>query len=468
MNTNISIGYKSYISAGVLLLLLFGCQRDIDDVEPAAYTSNPEIFIDGFSVGLNYAAFGGSVLTAFNVDYDITYDHSEASMRFEVPDYNDPLGAYAGGVFFTSVGRDLSGYDALTFRIKASQAASIDLVGFGNDFGESKYQVSISGLNVNTNWKKCIIPIPDPMKLTAERGMFLYSEGPENGTGYTFWIDEVKFEKLGTLANPRAAVLNGQDEVVSGEIGENITLYGLSYTCNLPNGIDMSVNLSPDYFTFSSSDTTVATVSEKGIVTVEANGNTVITAILGNLDAAGSLTVSSEGQANQPATAAPTPVKNSEDVISLYSNAYSNVTVDTWNTRWQYSTAEEFFIQIAGDDVIRYRNLNFVGIEFSSQTIDATNMTHFHIDIWTPNPTDPPNNFKVLLVDFGANGEYGGGDDFSHEITFTSPTITTQNWISLDIPMTNFSGLQSRAHLAQLVLSGTLPDVYMDNVYFHK
>jgi hypothetical protein len=158
---------------------------------------------------------------------------------------------------------------------------------------------------------------------------------------------------------------------------------------------------------------------------------------------------------------------NSDNVISLYSNAYTNVPVDTWNTHWLFSTAENQFIQIQGDDVIRYRNLNFVGIEFSSNPIDASAMTHYHMDIWTPNPT-ANKNFKVMLVDFGANGVYGGGDDASSEITITSPTLSTQTWVSIDVPLSVFSGLTSKSHLAQIVLSGDLPDVYVDNVYFYS
>jgi hypothetical protein len=139
--------------------------------------------------------------------------------------------------------------------------------------------------------------------------------------------------------------------------------------------------------------------------------------------------------------------------------------VDTWNTHWLYSTAENEDVQIQGNDAIRYRNLNFVGIEFTSQTIDATAMTHFHIDIWTPDATEGK-TFKILLADFGANGVFGGGDDSSSEISVSSPPLAAQKWISLNIPLSSFSGLGSRSHLAQLVLSGDLPNVYIDNVYF--
>jgi hypothetical protein len=95
-------------------------------------------------------------------------------------------------------------------------------------------------------------------------------------------------------------------------------------------------------------------------------------------------------------------------------------------------------------------------------------MTHFHIDVWTPDPTAAPNNVKVMLVDFGANGVYGGGDDVSHEITISAPTLQSNKWVSLDIPLANFTGLTTRAHLAQLVLSGTVSNLFIDNVYLYK
>lgn len=145
-----------FVPAGIFALLLFGCERDITDLDTATYPTNPEVFINGFSGGLNYAAFGGSVPTAFNVDNEVTLNNSAAAMRFEVPDYNDPRGAYAGGTYFTGVGRDLSGYNALTFWAKATKDASLDVVGFGNDLGANRYTVSINGLNVNTNWKQYI------------------------------------------------------------------------------------------------------------------------------------------------------------------------------------------------------------------------------------------------------------------------------------------------------------------------
>ncbi len=449
------------------MLVVVSCKRELEDLDPAEFPSTPEVFIDGFSAGLNYGAFGGSKVTAFDVDTEVKYKGT-SSMKIAVPDAGDPKGAYAGGAYFTSVGRDLSGYDALTFWVKASKSASIDVLGFGNDFGESKFLTILRDVQVNTNWEKVIIPIPDPSKLTQERGMFFYSEGPEDGLGYTFWIDEVRFEKLGTIAHPKYAILDGQDQVISAETGQQLTIGGLQTSFNMPTGVDQSVSAAPAYFTFTSSNPSVATVSNTGVVTVLAAGSAVITAKVGEVDATGSMTLNSTGAAVGPTSPAPTPTVSADSVISLFSNAYTNVTVDTWNTRWQFSTAEDFDLQIAGNDVKRYRALNFVGIEFASQTINASAMTHFHLDIWTPDPTDLPKAFKVLLVDFGTNGIFGGGDDSSHELSFTRPTLVSNEWVSLDIPLSSFTGLANRAHLAQLVLSGDIPNVYVDNVYFYN
>jgi len=161
--------------------------------------------------------------------------------------------------------------------------------------------------------------------------------------------------------------------------------------------------------------------------------------------------------------AAPTPTRAASDVISMFSDAYSNVPVATWRTDWSAATLEE--TAIAGNAVKKYADLNFVGIE-PTATIDASGMTHFHVDVWSADFTE----FRIKLVDFGANGVYnGGGDDKEHELKFTAPAKGT--WVSLDIPLSDFTGLTTRAHIAQLIYSGNpsgTHTIYIDNVYFHK
>ncbi|HRF26399.1 MAG TPA: Ig-like domain-containing protein [Ferruginibacter sp.] len=458
-----------FLLTATLILTSLGCRRDIDGLVAPDLPATAEVFIDDFTSDLAYAAFGGSDVRAFQVDNQVSYAGTAASMRFEVPDANSPQGSYAGGVFYSRTGRNLSGFNAISFYIKASQPATIGVMGLGNDLGENKFLVSLQNTPVNSNWKKVYIPIPDPAKLTNEKGLFYYSAGPENGRGYTIWIDEVRFEQVPDLGTVTGVIFNGQDRVIgNAETGDRIQVDGLETRVNLPSGVNQTVGVSPHYFTFTSSNTGVASVNETGLVQVNDAGTATVKALLAGEEAIGSLQITSTGTPVGPTSAAPNPTQDPSNVVSLYSNAYSNVPVDTWNTRWQFSTAEEFFIQVAGNDVIRYRNLNFVGIEFKTPPVNASAMRFFHMDLWTPDATNLPNNFKILLVDFGANGVFGGGDDSQHEITVTSPTLVSNNWVSIDVPLSSFTGLASTANLAQLVLSGSLPNVYVDNIYFYR
>ena len=123
-------------------------------------------------------------------------------------------------------------------------------------------------------------------------------------------------------------------------------------------------------------------------------------------------------------------------------------------------------IQIEGNDTKKYTGLDFVGVETTGgNLIDASSMTHFHVDVWTPNMT----TFRIKLVDFGADGAFEGGDDSDHELIFENPT--QGQWISYDLPLSDFTGLASSANMAQYIFSGVPVGggtVYVDNVYFYK
>ncbi|MDX1493961.1 MAG: hypothetical protein R3253_07890, partial [Longimicrobiales bacterium] len=171
----------------------------------------------------------------------------------------------------------------------------------------------------------------------------------------------------------------------------------------------------------------------------------------------------------EPAAAAPTPSDDAANVISLFSNAYTDVTVDTWSASWDQADLAD--IQIDGNDTKEYTNLVFAGIEATSAPIDATAMTHFRFDLWTPDPTADPAGFKVQLVDFGADGAFDGGDDVEHEISLTAastPPLATGSWVSFDIPLSDFTNLTTQGAIAQIIISGDLDTVFIDNVYFRN
>lgn len=165
----------------------------------------------------------------------------------------------------------------------------------------------------------------------------------------------------------------------------------------------------------------------------------------------------------EPTAAAPTPTALAANVISMFSNAYTNVTVNTWRTDWSAGVLTD--MQVAGNDVKKYSSLDFIGIEaVGANVINASTMEKFNIDVWTPNVT----TFYIKLVDFGADGAYAGGDDKEHELSFTP---TDEAWNTYSIALSDFTGLTTKSHIAQIVLKG-LPTgtgvVYVDNVYFSK
>jgi hypothetical protein len=439
-------------------LLLAGCSRDLSLLDPAPFPSDPVIFSDGFAPGIGFEAFGGSKTDALSIDASTTFRGS-AALRVSVPAPGDASGGFAGGAFVSNVPRDLRQYDALTFWVRASVPAQLNVAGLGNDnTGTSRFSAQRSAVPVGTSWRKVVIPIPLADRLSQERGMFFFAEGAESDAAYDLWIDEIRFETLGTIRNPRPSIASAS---VSDEVGAQVTIGGAAVTFDV-DGADVTVEASPRYFTFSSSNTGVATVTDQGDVAVVGVGTATISASLGATQATGAVNVTA---VSPPTEAPPAPTRDAADVVALFSDAYQTRTVDTWSAVWDQADVSD--VLIAGNAVKRYRNLAFAGIEFTSVPVDASAMSHLHLDVYVSDVA----SFRVKLVDFGANGVFGGGDDSEHEITLSgssNPALTPNTWSSLDIPLSAFAGLTARGHLAQMIIAGSAPTVYLDNVYFYR
>ncbi|MFT7119992.1 MAG: hypothetical protein ACJAZ9_000161 [Neolewinella sp.] len=166
-----------------------------------------------------------------------------------------------------------------------------------------------------------------------------------------------------------------------------------------------------------------------------------------------------------PLAAAPTPTRDAADVISIFSDAYTDVTVDTFETEWSEGTLVELMIE--GNPTLKYENLNFIGIETVTEQVDlaTAEMTHIHLDYWSANGE----GFGVKLVDFGADGAFDGGDDSEFQIDLTG--LSQGSWNTIELPLNSFTGLTNRSNIAQYVLVG-LPtdanDVFIDNIYFYN
>lgn len=412
------------------------------------------IFTDDYAPNVSFLEFSGST-NVLAID-TVEFQEGTASLRIEVP-----AAGYTGGALATSAPLNVSGYNAVTFWAKASASNPLNVTGLGNDSTNTTFQAEFNGVPLTTTWTQFYLPIPDPALLTNQVGLFHFAEGPEHGA-YTIWFDDIRYTHLDAaqLSNPRPVIAT---ESATPEVGSTVRVNGTAVIYNV-NGADQVTSAARAYFSYLSSDVTVATVDAAGTVTAVGVGTAEITASLAGVAAAGVLTVSPI-QASTPVTPAPTPNLPAVNVISLYSDAYPNNPVDTFSAVWDQADVAD--ATVMSDNVKAYTNLNYAGIEFITAQIDATGMTHFHIDVWNANSTQ----LRINLVDFGPDGAFGGGDDRNHELTFdaaSTPALSQQTWQSFDLPLSDFVGLTTRANMAQLVIAGTAASVFVDNIYFHN
>ena len=462
------------VLTGVILMITSSCERNLsDEVEFASFSKTGEIFTDDFvGLGTNfYFPFvsDGAKPDVFSVDNTEGYQ-SSASIRIDVPNANDPEGNFAGaGFVIDGAPRNLTGYDALTFWAKSSQAATIGSIGFG-----LKYRVAITNAQFTTNWKKFIIPIPDPSKLQEVLNVFEFSAGGIGSVGqevgYSFWLDEIKFEKLGTIAQPRPAIFGGQDLVVETFLGGAFNAAPLSETFNLASGQDQLVTPTPAYFTFQSSQPNVARVNELGEVAIVGVGTAEITATLNGVQAAGSLTTNVLGQfvaADTP------PVRNPDDFISIFSDAYNNVSGVNFAV-FNDANVQVELVNYGNVQVIEYRNLTFVGLGWDG-TVDASTMTHLHLDVQVSAGTNPA--LVVELIDFGPNNSEAGGDDTGGGFGVPAANLQEEGaWVGIDIPLDaftrstggGFAGSPNLNNIARVVLVSNGSSIIVDNIYFYR
>jgi uncharacterized protein YjdB len=166
------------------------------------------------------------------------------------------------------------------------------------------------------------------------------------------------------------------------------------------------------------------------------------------------LCLSALRSAAQPIVAATTPpVRNSGDVISLFSEAYTNVAGTNWFPNWGQTTIVTDYV-VAGNTTKKYATLNYQGVQFSAP-VNASSMTNLHIDVWTTNVTA----FDIFLINTTPSL-------FEKKVTINP---TASGWSSFDIPLTSYAGVALN-NIGQMKLVGTPSGgtIYMDNMYFWK
>jgi len=151
------------------------------------------------------------------------------------------------------------------------------------------------------------------------------------------------------------------------------------------------------------------------------------------------------------------PTRNDSDVISIYSDSYTNVsgtdTFPDWGQGGQGSSWGS--IDLNGDQILQYTNLSYQGINFGSAQ-DVSSMEYIHLDVWTADVA----RIETSLISV-SNGE---------KPVWVS--LTPNAWNSIDIPIAAFTdqGL-TVADIYQLKFVGdawAAGTAFIDNIYFYK
>jgi hypothetical protein len=156
----------------------------------------------------------------------------------------------------------------------------------------------------------------------------------------------------------------------------------------------------------------------------------------------------------QPEISSPLPpTRNPQDVISIFSNSYTNIAGTNFNPNWQQSTwyASMF---IGENEMVKYENFNYQGIEIGSK-VNASGMKYLHIDVWTPNES----SLSISPV-----------SQTTGEKSVKLTPLRKNEWNSYDIDLTSFTiqGM-SMADILHLKLVGSGKSIiYVDNIYFYR
>jgi hypothetical protein len=160
----------------------------------------------------------------------------------------------------------------------------------------------------------------------------------------------------------------------------------------------------------------------------------------------------------QPLEAAPIPIRSEADVISIFSDSYTDPDPIDYNPNWGQTTTYTQ-IQVGGDNIIQYGDITYQGIDFSSAPVDASAMEFVHVDVWTAN-TDF--DAKMSPISAGPNE------------TAVDLELTQDEWTSFDIPLSTFTDQNALVDFSDIIqfkfegLNSGEGTIFIDNLYFYK
>lgn len=345
--------------------------------------------------------------------------------------------SYQGTQFANPI--NLSSYQNLHIDLWSTNCATFDLYLIGG--GEQKVTLTPNA----SGWNSFDVPLSSYTSITLAS------------------VIQFKFVATGTNAPTASSTSIYVDNIYFWKSSNVPTITGFTVANKLVGdaafALTTPTSTSSGAFTYSSSNPDVATISGS-TVTIVGAGTSTITAnqaaaspyLAGSTSAV--LTVSYA----PPATVAPTPpARTATDVLSIYSNAYSNLPGTDFYPYWGQPTPVGFTdITVSGDNIKGYKSLSYQGTQFAS-AIDVSTYQYLHVDLWSPNCA----TFDLYLI---------GGSEQKVSLT---PAST--GWNSFDIPVSAYNAVTLTGVIqfkfvatATTAPIGSSTSIYVDNIYFYK
>lgn len=174
-----------------------------------------------------------------------------------------------------------------------------------------------------------------------------------------------------------------------------------------------------------------------------------------------------------PTAAAPAPTATAANVVSVFSDAYTNIAVSEWGPDWGPSSARISDGVVAGNN-FKSINMNagqvFAGINFAGAKFNADTYTTFNMNYWIDTPLSTGQVISIKL-----SNHDGAAETSAIEHVVSNPI--GGSWQTLSVPLSSFTqalASLSRNNIAQLIITAARADtnqpvkIYIDNVYFSK
>ena len=162
---------------------------------------------------------------------------------------------------------------------------------------------------------------------------------------------------------------------------------------------------------------------------------------------------------NIPEVAAPNPAAPQFSVISVFSDSYNNV-VENFRAQWSEPQTVLTPAYIAGNDILKYSNMGFVGIDIP-EPIDASSHESFHADVWSP--VDATVRVEIINT---SNPDFNFYTKASWDLQ-----VNAGQWKSIDISNVANSDIEDLETIGQLMFHVIDEDsndgiLVVDNIYF--